>query len=223
MKLIHAGYEILTPIDGLTELKAIELAARVCYKSEAAITEDGESAKKLIRRLIESGHEAMLEHSFLSVKFTVDRGVTHELIRHRLCSFAQESTRYCNYSGEKFGHDVRFVIPYFFEEKLQSPNPCDAMLLGLWTGACQKAECTYFELLKRGATPQEARTVLPNSTAADIVVTANFREWRHILKLRTAKDAHPQMREVMCPLGEELQRRIPVIFDDCVTAWRETT
>lgn len=220
MKLIHAGYEILTPIDGLTELKAIELAARVCYKSEAAITEDGESAKKLIRRLIESGHEAMLEHSFLSVKFTVDRGVTHELIRHRPCSFAQESTRYCNYSGEKFGHDVRFVIPYFFEERSREDKPEQ---LALWAEACLSAEKAYFDLLQNGATPQEARTVLPNSTAADIVVTANFREWRHILRLRTAKDAHPQMREVMCPLGTELQRRIPVIFDDCVTAWRETT
>ena len=218
MKLIHAGYEILTPIDGLTELKAIELAARVCYKSEAAITEDGESAKKLIRRLIESGHEAMLEHSFLSVKFTVDRGVTHELIRHRLCSFAQESTRYCNYSGEKFRHDVRFVIPYFFEERSREDKPEQ---LALWAEACLSAEKAYFDLLDKGATPQEARTVLPNSTAADIVVTANFREWRHILKLRTAKDAHPQMREVMCPLSEELQRRIPVIFDDCVTKWRE--
>lgn len=215
MKLVKPGYEILTPIDGLKELKAIELAARVCYKSEAAITEDGESAKKLIRRLIESGHEAMLEHSFLSVKFTVDRGVTHELVRHRLCSFAQESTRYCNYSGKKFGHDVRFVIPYFFKDKPDA--------IGIWADACVKAEQAYFDLLDGDGTPQEARTVLPNSTAAEIVMSGNYREWRHILKLRTAKDAHPQMREVMCPLGEELQRRIPVIFDDCVTAWRETT
>ena len=114
MPFIKPGYEILTPIDGLAELQAIERAARVCYKSEAAITEDGESAKKLIRRLIKSGHEAMLEHSFLSVEFTVDRGVTHELVRHRLCSFAQESTRYCNYFAEKFGKSVKFVIPYFF-------------------------------------------------------------------------------------------------------------
>ena len=215
MKLVKPGYEILTPIDGLKELQAIELAARSCYKSEAAITEDGESAKKLIRCLIESGHEAMLEHSFLSVRFTVDRGVTHELVRHRLCSFAQESTRYCNYSGEKFGHDVRFVIPYFFKDKPDA--------FGIWADACVRAEQAYFDLLDGDATPQEARTVLPNSTVADIVVTANFREWRHILRLRTAKDAHPQMREVMCPLGMELQRRIPVIFDDCVTAWRETT
>lgn len=214
MKLIKPGYEILTPIDGLSELKAIERAARICYKSEAAITEDGGSAKKLIRRLIESGHEAMLEHSFLSVKFTVDRGVTHELVRHRLMSFAQESTRYCNYSGAKFGHDVKFVIPYFFEDKP------DAMQI--WTEACARAEQAYFDLLDGDATPQEARTVLPNSTAAEIVISGNYREWRHILRLRTAKDAHPQMREVMCPLGEELKAKLPVIFDDCVTVWRET-
>ena len=96
MPSIKPGYEILTPIDGLAELQAIERAARVCYKSEAAITEDGKSAKKLILHLIQSGHEAMLEHSFLSVRFTIDRGITHELVRRRLCSFAQESTRYCN-------------------------------------------------------------------------------------------------------------------------------
>ena len=209
MKLIKPGYEILTPLDGLTELKAIERAARTCYKSEAAITDDGESAKKLVRRLIDSGHEAMLEHSFLSVKFTVDRGVTHELVRHRLCSFAQESTRYCNYSGEKFEKSVKFIIPYFFKDNLEAMNA--------WTYACAKAEEAYFELLELGATPQEARTVLPNSTAAEIVMSGNYREWRHILKLRTAKDAHPQMREVMRPLGEELKRRIPIIFDNCVT------
>ena len=209
MIIVKASYDILTPIDGLAELKAIERAARTCYKSESAITEDGESAKKLIRRLIEGGHEAMLEHSFLSVKFTVDRGVTHELVRHRLCSFAQDSTRYCNYSKEKFGHDVRFVIPYFFEDKP------DAM--EIWTEACARAEQAYFDLLDGDATPQEARTVLPNSTAAEIVMSGNYREWRHILKLRTAQAAHPQMREIMQPLSVELKRRLPVIFDDCVT------
>ena len=219
MIIVKASYDILTPIDGLAELKAIERAARTCYKSESAITEDGESAKKLIRRLIEGGHEAMLEHSFLSVKFTVDRGVTHELVRHRLCSFAQESTRYCNYSKEKFGHDVRFVIPYFFEDETQYLVRTPTW--EVWKKACEEAEKSYFTLLNLGATPQEARTVLPNSTAAEIVMSGNYREWRHILRLRTAKDAHPQMQEVMRPLGEELKRRIPVIFDDCVTAWRE--
>lgn len=208
---IMPGYKILTPIDGLKELQTIERAARTCYKSESAITEDGESAKKLIRNLITKGHEAMLEHSFLSVKFTVDRGVTHELVRHRLCSFAQESTRYCNYFAEKFGRSVKFVIPSFFAQGDRQEE------LKIWTKSCEEAEKAYFALLDKGATPQEARTVLPNSTAAEIVMSGNYREWRHILKLRAAQDAHPQMREVMRPLGEELKAKLPVIFDDCVT------
>lgn len=211
MKLIKPGYEILTPLDGLAEIQAIERAARTCYKSEDGITADGESAKKLIRTLIRNGHEAMLEHSFLSVRFICDRGVTHELVRHRLCSFAQESTRYCNYSKEKFGRNVKFIVPFFFNERQ----------LALWTEACARAEAAYFDLLEEGASPQEARTVLPNSTAAEIVMSGNFRQWRHVLKLRTAPDAHSQMREIMCPLGEELKRRVPVIFDDCVTEWKD--
>ena len=134
------------------------------------------------------------------------------IFSRRCVTIAQESTRYCNYSGKKFGHDIRFVIPYYFEDKPDT--------MKIWTEACARAEQAYFDLLDGDATPQEARSVLPNSTAADIVVTANLREWRHILRLRTAKDAHPQMRKVMCPLGKELQSKIPVIFDDCVTEWR---
>lgn len=213
MTLVELSYKILTPIDGLAELKAIESAARTCYRSENAISGDGESAKNLIRKLIASGHEAMLEHSFLSVRFVCDRGTTHELVRHRLCSFAQESTRYCNYSGKKFGRSIRFVLPSFLKECGQTNDE----RLKLWTDACARAEEAYFDLLDAGASPQEARDVLPNSTAAEIVMSANYREWRHILKLRTAKDAHPQMRNLMCPFGEKLRQSIPVIFDDCVT------
>lgn len=209
MKIIRASYEILTPIDGADILRRIEQAGRVCYKSEDAITEG--SAQKFVAGIIRRGHESVLEHVSLTVQFTVDRGVTHELVRHRLCSFSQESTRYCNYSGEKFGHDVRFVIPYSFEKRNGEDKPEQ---LALWAEACLNAEKAYFDLLDAGATPQEARTVLPNSTAADIVVSADLREWRHILRLRTAKDAHPQIREVMCPLLEELKSRIPVVFDD---------
>ena len=220
MKLIYPSFEVQWPHEYelghyITDIVNI---ARTCYRSH--ISSNYEDSKAFVKRLIDNGHEAMLEHKSLTVKLTVDRGVTHELVRHRMASFAQESTRYCNYSGEKFRHDVRFVIPCFFDERKGTDK---SEQFGLWLDACQRAEEMYFALLQNGATPQEARTVLPNSTAADIVVTANFREWRHILKLRTAKDAHPQMREVMCPLGEELKARIPVIFDDCVTAWRETT
>lgn len=206
MKIIKPNYMIVSDISdgGIKELQFIEQAARTCYKSEDKITPDGESAKALIKQLISSGHEAMLEHSSLSVKFVVDRGVSHELVRHRLFSFAQESTRYCNYSKGKFGSEVALIKPMFFADKA----------LAEWMQACGDAEKAYFKLLEMGATPQEARTVLPNSTATEIVVTGNYREWRHFLRLRTEKAAHPQMREITIPLLNELKERIPIIFDD---------
>ena len=188
MNKIKASYEILTPISesGIKELQHIEKIGRVCYKSEDYITEDGESARKFVAMLIRNGHEAMIEHSFLSVKFTVDRGVSHELVRHRIASFAQESTRYCNYAKDKFGAECAFI----------------------------DAERHYMRLLELGATPQIARAVLPNSTKTEITVSANYREWRNFFKLRVPADVHPQMREVTIPLLRELKGMIPVIFDD---------
>lgn len=208
MKIINAGYEILTPISegGIKELQHIEKIARVCYKSEDLITEDGESAKKIIKMLIGRDHTAMIEHSSLSVKFIVDRGVSHELVRHRIASFAQESTRYCNYSKDKFGREITVIKPCFFEEGSDKDIA--------WTEAMASAEHMYFELLDLGATPQEARSVLPNSTKTEITITANYREWRNFFKLRTAKAAHPQMREVTIPLLKELKEKLPIIFDD---------
>ena len=208
MKIINAGYEILTPISdgGIKELQHIERIARVCYKSEDLITEDGESAKKMIKMLIEREHTAMIEHSSLSVKFIVDRGVSHELVRHRIASFAQESTRYCNYSKDKFDNGVTFIKPFFFADDSEQYN--------LWKNAMTNAETCYLNLLDIGATPQEARSVLPNSTKTEITITANYREWRNFFKLRTAKAAHPQMREVTIPLLKELKENLPIIFDD---------
>lgn len=208
MKIIEPSYTILSDIseNGIKELQFIEQAARTCYKSENWITEDGESAKALVKRLISSGHEAMLEHSMLSVRFVVDRGISHEIVRHRLFSFAQESTRYCNYSKGKFGSELTFIEPCFWDVK-------DYNMI-TWLAVCSYAETAYFNLLEEGATPQEARTVLPNSLATEIVVTGNYREWRHFLKLRTDAAAHPQMRQVTIPLLKELQERIPIIFDD---------
>lgn len=213
MKVVNAGYKILSEISagGLKELQYIEKIGRVCYKSEGLITEDGESAKKFVRKLINNGHEAMLEHSSLSVLFTVDRGVTHELVRHRIMSFAQESTRYCNYSGDKFGNEITFIKPCFLEE--------ESIRYGTWEQAVFEAEQAYFEMLSDGCTPQEARSVLPTSTKADIALTGNYREWRHFFKLRacgTTGMPHPQMLEVTVPLLEEIQHRIPVVFDDLV-------
>ena len=215
MKIIKPYYEILTSIDGIKELQQIEVAARVCYKSEEHIKEDGESAKKLVAMLIKSGHEAMLEHSQLSVKFIVDRGVSHEIVRHRLFSFAQESQRYCAYNKDKFGNEVTFIKPPFYRPEDDNWDKTQEYDWGIdWYRACKTAEESYFHMLANGASPQMARSVLPNSTKTEIVVTGNYREWRNFFKLRVDKAAHPQMREVTIPLLKELQSKIPIVFDD---------
>ena len=220
MNILKAGFEILTPISegGIEELKHIEKIGRVCYKSEGKITEDGESAKKFVKMLIDRGHEAMIEHSSLSVKFVVDRGVSHELVRHRIASFAQESTRYVNYSLEKFGNeinviDIRDGINLDNKMKNMDSDTISA-IMGEWCLAMEDAEKHYMKMIELGATPQIARSVLPNSTKTEITITANYREWRNFFKLRVPNTAHPQMREVTIPLLKELKRRLPIIFDD---------
>ena len=214
MKIIKPTYEILTPVSegGIKELQHIEKIGRVCYKSEDKITEDGESAKKFVKMLINRGHEAMLEHSCLSVKFIVDRGISHEIVRHRIASFAQESSRYCNYSKDKFGKEITVILPYFFDTGMGTSS--NSIVYNDWKIACENSEKKYFALLKNGATPQEARSVLPNSLKTEIVMTANYREWRNFFKLRTPQSAHPQMREIAIPLLNELKTLIPIIFDD---------
>lgn len=211
MKIVNAGYEILSEISdgGIKELQLIERIGRTCYKSEDKITPDGESAKRFVKMLLKKQHEAMLEHSSLSVLFTVDRGVTHEMVRHRIMSFAQESTRYCNYDSGKFGGEITVIRPFFWDEH--------SVAYDRWRRACLAAEDSYIKLIRSGMQPQEARSVLPTSTKASIVMTGNYREWRHFLWLRAADatgPAHPQMKEVTVPLLEELHQRIPVVFDD---------
>lgn len=220
MNEITAGFEILTPISegGIKELQHIEKIGRVCYKSEDRITEDGESAKKFVNMLIRNGHEAMIEHSSLSVKFTVDRGVSHELVRHRIASFAQESTRYCNYANNKFGGECTYIdiIPGMcLDTKMKSMTEEEInAVYDEWVLAMKDAEKHYMRILELGATPQIARSVLPNSTKTEITITANYREWRNFFKLRVPNAAHPQMREVTIPLLLELKKLLPVIFDD---------
>lgn len=206
MIIVKPSYQILTEIDGKKELQHIEKIARVCYKSEDRIDQTGESAKKIIGVLLKAGHEAMIEHSHLSVKFVIDRGITHELVRHRIASFAQESTRYCNYAGNKFGSQITVIEPFFYKK--------DPKKYEMWKQGCEAAEKAYFELLKAGSTPQEARSVLPTCLKTEITISANYREWRNIFKLRCAPDAHPQCREILIPLLKELQSKIPLIFDD---------
>lgn len=220
MNVIPASYEILTPISegGIQELMHIERIGRVCYKSEDRIIEDGSSAKIFVAGLIKRGHEAMIEHSTLAVKFIVDRGVSHEQVRHRIASFAQESTRYCNYTNDKHNSqctfiDIRSGIQLDAKMKQLSHEHISAILYE-WTCAMLDAERHYDRLIALGATPQIARGVLPTSTKTEITITANYREWRAFFKLRTAKSAHPQMREIAQPLLLELKEILPIIFDD---------
>lgn len=212
MKIIKANYEILNTdeLNGYKILKNIEAIGRTCYKSENNTTDI--SSDKFVRMLINKGHEAMIEHNSISVKFICDRGVSHELVRHRLASFAQESTRYCNYSDDKFGNEITVIEPCFFN--IRGSSIQRAIQRGIWVNSCINAEESYFKLIENGASPQEARTVLPNSLKTEIVMTMNVREWRHFFKLRCDKAAHPQMRELTMPLLKEMSVRIPVVFDD---------
>lgn len=203
MKIISPNVEILSPVDGQAILKHIELCGRVCYKSEAKITDT--SAATFVRGIIKRGHEAVLEHFNITVKFICDRGVSHEIVRHRMASYCQESTRYCNYSNDSFGGEITVIRPNFLVEGTEGWQ--------YWREACLTAERRYFELLNFGCTPQEARAVLPNSLKTEVVMTANLREWRHFFKLRTAQAAHPQMREVATLLLRRMQELIPVVFD----------
>lgn len=211
MKIINADVEFITLIDGAAILKRLEQCGRVCYKSEAKITDT--SAPAFVAGIIKRGHEAVLEHCSFTVKFICDRGVSHEIVRHRLASYCQESTRYCNYSKEGFGSEITVIKPCFWPD--DSDEMCE------WRSAMRLTESHYFSLLQFGATPQEARSVLPNSLKTEVVMTANIREWRHFLKLRCSPAAHPQMREVALILLEKVHTLIPVCFDDIWSEYHE--
>lgn len=210
MKIIEPSFEILTPFsraDALEMLRHIERSARVCYKSEGKTTPD--SAPEFVRKISQTfKHESVIEHCSVTVLFTVDRGVTHEMVRHRLAAYSQESTRYCNYGKDQFGREITVIRPPFWQE-------CDHRF-ALWESACEAAEQAYISLLDYGATPQEARSVLPNSLKTEIVMTANLREWRHVFKLRTSSKAHPQMQQIMRPLLIQFTEVMPELFGDIV-------
>lgn len=204
MNVIKANTIIMDNLDGAEILKKIEMCGRVCYKSENKIQND--SAEKFIAAIIKRGHESVVEHVSFTVKFIVDRGVSHEIVRHRLASYSQESTRYCNYSKDDFQSEITVIEPCFLEPGTEGYD--------LWETSCSISEKMYFKMLDWGCTPQEARSVLPNSLKTEVVMTANLREWRLFFKLRTSMAAHPQMREVTRPLLDQLKSIIPVIFDD---------
>ncbi len=198
MNIICPYFKIESNVNGEQILKNLERYGRTCYKSEDKITLD--SSKKFIENIMERGHETVIEHYSVTVRIICDRGVTHEIVRHRLASYSQESTRYCNYSSR----GMTFIQPFFFSEKKYE----------IWWKAMKSCESAYNSLIELGATPQEARSVLPNSLKTEIVMTCNLREWRHFFRLRCSKKAHPQMREIAVPLLKEFQKRIPIIFDD---------
>lgn len=204
MKLIKPSYKILTPINGEQILKNIEVAGRTCYKSEDKITSD--SAKKFVQMIAKRGHHSVIEHESISVRVICDRGVSHEIVRHRLAAYSQESTRYCNYSKDKFDNSLNFIE---IEQHFKTPSSFD-----IWFEAMQDAERHYLRLIENGETPQIARSVLNNSLKTEIVMTYNLRVWQHFFTLRTSKAAHPQMREIICPMLDEFKSKIPVIFDD---------
>ena len=204
MKVIKANAFIEDKIDGSEIIKKIEKIGRVCYKSENNITDD--SAERFIKNIIKSGHESVLEHVSISVRVICDRGVSHEIVRHRVASYSQESTRYCNYSKDKFGNEITVIEPLFFEK--------GSLEYKIWEDTMKEIEKNYFKLIELGRTPQEARSILPNSLKTEIVMTMNLREWRHFFKLRASKNAHPQMREVALIMLNLLKDEIPIVFDD---------
>ena len=204
MKILKPYFIIESEVDANYIITLLEKAGRTAYKSEDKITE--ESGKVFLKQIMQRGHLSVIEHYCITVRIICDRGVTHEIVRHRLGSYTQESTRYCNYSKGKFGSELTVIEPCFwtpFDEKYK-----------IWKEAMSYAQSFYTQLIMLGASPQEARSVLPNSLKTEIVITYNIRQWRHFFSLRTALSAHPQMKEIAVPLLAKFRELIPVLFDN---------
>lgn len=204
MKIVQPSVSIIDAPSKEELYRRIELAGRVCYKSEDKITED--SSETFIRNIIKRGHEAVIEHGSITAKVVCDRGVSHEIVRHRIASYCQESTRYCNYSKDSFGSEITVVEPVWLNLDCASRH--------IWKIACEFSETAYFDLLHEGRTPQEARAVLPNSLKTEIMITMNPREWRHFFKLRCSEAAHPDMRYVANMLYEMFVDNWPMLFEN---------
>lgn len=208
MKVIKPTFVIEQELDEDKMLQAIERAGRTCYKSENLISP--ESAKKFVTNILKLGHESVIEHEKITVRIICDRGVTHEIVRHRIASYSQESTRYCNYCNDRFGNELTFIEPCFFS----SDSEEDKKNKEIWLDTMSMIEKNYNSLIENGAKPEEARAILPNSLKTEIVVTMNLRAWRHFFKLRTDKSAHPQIREIANQILDEFKQKLPTIFGD---------
>jgi len=196
MQIIQPSAELLGEPDGIAMLRHIERCGRVCYKSEWRIT--GDSYAAFIGKIIANGHEAVLEHASATVRVVCDRGVSHEIVRHRLASYCQESTRYVSYD------DIEVVCPQGLSEEQYAA----------WEAAMLACERAYKQMRDLGCAPQIARSVLPNALKTELMMTANLREWRHFFRLRLGTGAHPQMREVAAMVLAELKSKIPIVFDE---------
>lgn len=200
MEIIKPSVQILTPKDGIDALRFIESMARISHRSEDMQTND--SWKKFIGAVVLGhGDWSVVEHSSSTVIFRIDRGITHELVRHRLFSFTQESTRFVNYS-KKIG--LQFIKPSLLRQDVEEA----------WKYAIKQSQFYYNNLLENGVRPQEARSVLPNALASTVAVTGNLRNWRHFLLMRTSRETHPDFKEVTIPLLKQFQELVPLIFDD---------
>lgn len=199
--------KIYVPQDALDShiMTKLERYGRVCYKSEDKMSAAGNP--DFLKNKVKLGHESIIEHEKATVMFIVDRGVTHELVRHRIgAAYSQESTRYCSYNKDKFGNEITVIEPYFLLGKQES--------YALWEDSCLTIEKNYMAMLQNGCSAQEARSILPNSLKTEIVVTFNMREWRHFFRLRCDSAAHPQMRQAAIPLLRYFQEKLPQLFDD---------
>lgn len=190
--------------DGVKIMKRIERACRMCYRSEGNITED--SYKSLLKNCISRGHESVLEHEKVSVRIRADIGTYKDLTRHRFASFSVESTRYCNYGKNKFDNEIKIIKPCHIEEGTE--------LYDMWKEALEDMEKHYLAMSKAGAIPDQLRMILPHSTAAEYSMTANIREWKHILSLRCSNHTHPSIRQVLIPLLLKFKEDMPEIFGD---------
>jgi hypothetical protein len=203
LKIVNQSIEVLTKTPYEDAVRLVEEAGRTCYKSESKGTVEG--AEKFIKGIIKRGHESVIEHFTITVRVITDRGTTHQIVRHRLASYSQESTRYCNYSKDKFGNEITVIKPSFDEDSLNYKN---------WKSCCEDSEIAYLHLLGDGATPEQARAVLPTCLKTELVMTMNAREWRHFLKMRLDKAAQKEIRDLAQMILDQFKERYPVFFED---------
>lgn len=225
MKVIKPYVELFDPINGEEILRKIEHCGRTCYKSEEQISKD--SAKRFINGLLKSKHLSVIEHVSLTVKIICSRSISHEIVRHRLASYSQESTRYCDFSKEKFGKQITVILPKGFDEDLLGEHNHNHIRLTdstherlknteqlYWFYGCADTEIAYLRMLSNGAKPEIAREILPHCLKTEIVMTCNLREWKHIFQMRCQKAAHPHIQETMKDVLHRFYEEIPIIFDD---------